>query len=138
MSDSSAIDTELMALLSGDQTLMALTPDGVFWDEAPPKSKRFVIVSLVEEHDESIFDGRAYEDALYLVKAVMLKSANGNIAAAAARIDTILEGATLLVTGYTPMVCARESRVRMTEVDEVDDTIRWFHRGGQYRVMMSL
>lgn len=137
MADSSAIDQALMAVLSGDQTLMALVPDGVFWEAAPPKATRFVLVSLVESHDEPMFDGRAYEDAVYLVTAVMLKTANGNIQGAAARMDVILEGATLFATGYTPMVIARESRVRLTEVDEVDDTIRWFHRGGHYRVVMS-
>jgi hypothetical protein len=147
MPDSSAIDDGLLALLSGDATLMALTPDGVFWDEAPPHAKLFVIVSLVDEADVRMFGGRAYEDALYLVKAVMLKTAMGSatgsppttlIQQAADRIDTVLEGASLLVAGYTPMTLEREARLRMTEVDDLDDRIRWFHRGGHYRVQMSL
>jgi hypothetical protein len=42
------------------------------------------------------------------------------------------------VTGYTWMTTHRENRIRQTEVDEVDPTLRWQHRGGQYRVQMSV
>jgi hypothetical protein len=28
-------------------------------------------------------------------------------------------------------------RIRVTEEDDDDATIRWFHRGGHYRVVMS-
>jgi len=92
----------------------------------------------VDEQDVPQFSGRSYEDALILVKAVALSTAGANIKSAAARIDTLLEGQTLTVSGYSPMLMRRESRVRMTEVDDVDPSIRWFHRGGQYRVVMSL
>jgi hypothetical protein len=110
----------------------------VAYDEAPQKSERFVIVSLVDEVDEGKFGGRAYEDALFLVKAVMLSTSGGNIQAAAARIDTLLEDQPLTVAGYTWMTTHREARVRITEVDEQDAAIRWQHRGGHYRVQMSL
>ncbi len=138
MADSSAIDNALMAKLGADATLLAICTNGVYWDEAPPGSTKFVIVSLVDEVDEPTFGGRAYEDALYLVKAVALSTAGANMQTAAARIDALLEDQTLTVSGYTHMVMHRESRVRMTEVDEVDADIRWFHRGGHYRVQQSV
>lgn len=139
MSDSSDIDQAIVAKLSADATLLALMPHGTYVDEAPAGSTKFVIVSLITQHDEPRFGGRLYEDALYLVKAVELKPASGagDIKAAAARIDTLLDGGTLTATGYTLMLMQRESRVRITEVDDQDTTIRWSHRGGQYRVMMS-
>lgn len=143
MPDSSAIDNAIIAKLGADATLLALVPNGVYWDEAPQHSPtrpmgRFVVVSLVDEVDEEKFGGRAYEDALYMVKVVMLSSAAGNIQAAAARVDALLEDQPLTVAGYAWMTMHRESRIRITEVDEVDASIRWQHRGGHYRVMMSV
>jgi len=141
MPDSQDIDTALLTKLSGDATLLALLPNGVWFDEAPPGSKRFVVVSLVDENDEQRFGARAAEDARYLVKAVMLTTAsptaNADIKAAAARIDVLLDNQTLTATGYASMLVERESRIRLTEVDDVDPTVRWYHRGGQYRVVMS-
>lgn len=137
--DSSDIDNALIVALGSDATLLALVPNGVFWDESPPGSTRFVIVSLVEEHDEIVFGGRSFEDALYEVEARMLSTVSGaNIKAAAARIDTLLDGATLTVAGYVTMTVRRESRTRQTEVDAADPSIRWYRRGGQYRVVMSV
>lgn len=138
MADSSDIDNALVAKLGADATLLALCPNGVYFDEAPPNLQRFVIVSLVEGLDVAKFGGRAYEDALYLVKAVMLSTAGGNIKSAAARIDALLEDTALTVSGYTLMTMHREDRVRMTEVDGNDASIRWFHRGGHYRVQCAV
>jgi len=136
--DSSDIDQALIAKLSSDAQLLALMPNGVYWDEAPPQSKQFVIVSFVTHADQRGFDGRAFEDALYLVKAVELSTVTvKNIKAAAARIDDLLENQPLTATGYSFMTMFREERVRATEVDDVDPSIRWFHRGGHYRVVMS-
>lgn len=144
MADSSDIDNALIAKLGSDVTLLALCPNGVYKDEAPQGATRFVIVSLVEESDEPVFGRRGYEDALYLVEARMLSTAGGNIKAAAARIDALLEdqplsGSPTLTPGYTWMTTYRESRLTpQVEVDEVDPSIRWFRRGGHYRVQMSL
>jgi len=145
MPDSQDIDTALLTKLSSDPTLLSYMPDNVWFDEAPPPSqnfvaRRFVRITLVDEHDESRFESRAFEEARYLVLAVALSTAPNaaaNVKSAAARIDELLEGATLMVSGYSTMVVERESRIRTTEVDDVDPTVRWYHRGGQYRVVMS-
>lgn len=137
MSDSSNIENAVIALLGADATLLGYCPNGAYFDESPPNSTRFVIVSLVDEHDVPMFEGRAFEDALLLVKAVMLSTAGGDVKAAAARIDTLLDQQTITVAGYNSLMLRREARVRYTEVDEVDQSIRWFHRGGQYRVVAS-
>jgi hypothetical protein len=138
VSDSSDIDNAIVMKLASDATLLALVPNGVYVDEAPPGATRFVIVSLVEEADEAVFGGRAIEDALYQVEARMLSTSGANIKAAAARIDALLEDQPLTVAGYTWMDCHRESRIRLTEVDEQDTTIRWVRRGGHYRVQMCV
>jgi hypothetical protein len=136
--DSSDIDAGLIAVLQNDATLKTLVPDGVFMDVAPPNMKRFVIVSLVLAEDRATFARREFEDILYLVKAVMVTSANGNIKAAASRIDALLEDQPFAAAGYGWMTSHREERVRYTEVDSVDATIRWLHRGGRYRVQMAV
>src|SRR5262245_13156209 len=138
MADGSDIDNALIAKLGSDAQLLALMPNGVYWGQAPPQSTRFVIVSLIDEADEQQFGGRSHEDAVYLVKAVSLSTANGDMKGAAARIDALLDGGDLVVPRYTLMAMYREVRVRPpVEVDDVDPTIRWYHRGGHYRVMMA-
>lgn len=150
--DSSDIDAAILAKLSSDTTLLGYMPHGVWWDLAPPPvagtttPTRFVVVSLADELDVPHQGARSYEDVLYLVKAVALAPASGpqpQIKQAAARIDELLDPQppagppTLTVAGYRLMKLERESRVRYTEVDEVDPTIRWYHRGGNYRVQLS-
>lgn len=137
MADSSDIDAALVQKLASDATLLGHALNGVYVDEAPPGATTFVIVSLISALDAQKFGGRAYEDALYLVKFVALSTAAANVKAAAARIDALLEGQPLTVAGYTLMTMHREERMRLTEVDEVDTSIRWHHRGGRYRVMVS-
>lgn len=129
---------------TGAGGLRTFLPDGVFWDEAGKSlvtgghSTRFVRVSLVEAHDAPMFEGRASEDCLYAVTAVVLSTISGaNVKAAAARIDTLLELGTLTIAGYGFQVMRRRNRIRVTEVDDVDPSIRWFHRGGHYQVMAA-
>lgn len=138
MSDSSLIDAALLALLEGDGPLQTLLPDGVYFDEAKQSAERFIIISMVTQSDEAVFSGRAIEDTLYLVKAVSLGTSGDTVKTAAARIDVLLEGQPLTVAGYNWMAMFREDRVRYTEVDEEDPSIRWQHRGGHYRVQMSV
>jgi hypothetical protein len=141
MPDSSDIDNALIAKLGADATLLALVPNGVYWGEAPPNSTRFVIVSLVEEIDYQQFGSRSHEETLYAVEARMLSTVatGANIKAAAARIDVLLENQPLTIPGYSHMTTFRDSRIRLDpEVDENDSTIRWYRRGGNYRVVASL
>lgn len=142
--DSSDVDAALVTKLQTDSTLAALMPGGVFVDEAPAGSTQHVIVSLVDEHDDPMFGARAIEEAVYLVKAVELSTvAVKNIKAAAARIDVLLDPqpplppATLEIVSYGLMVLRRVARVRQTEVDEADPSIRWSHRGGRYQLMVA-
>lgn len=142
MPDSSDIDNALVAKLGADAPLLALMPNGVYFDEGPAGATRFVVVSLIDEHDEAQFGSRAIEDALYLVKAVALSKPSTPLPAnvmkdAAARIDALLEDGTLTVPGYGLMTMHRDSRIRSTEVDQVDSSIRWQHRGGRYQVMVA-
>jgi hypothetical protein len=138
MADTSDIASALIAKLGSDAELLSLCPNGVYWDEAPPGSTRFVIVAFINAIDRGVFGKRAIEEGIYLVEARMLSTVQGaNIKRAAARIDELLEDQPLTVAGYTWSTMHRVEPVRMTEVDEVDPSIRWNRRGGQYFVEMS-
>jgi hypothetical protein len=126
----------LLARLAGDAVLRALCPHGVYLDEAPANATRFVIVSFVVGFDEPMFGGRGLEDVLYLVKSVMTTSDTS--AAAATRIQALLHHQPLAVVGAAMTVMRRRDRVRETEVDAVDPSMRWYHRGGRYQVVTSL
>jgi hypothetical protein len=141
MADSSDIDAALIAVLQADATLRTAMPDGVFFGLAGPSiatgknATRFVLVSILASEDRAVFGGRAIESVLYLVQAVSL---SGDSKGAAARIDQLLENHALTVAGYTWMSTAREQRIRELERDDVDPSIVWTHRGGMYRVEMSV
>jgi hypothetical protein len=140
-SDSSDVDAALLAVLRSDATLAALLPGGMFFDDAPPNSRAFGVLSVLSASDVQRFEGRSHEETLYLAKAVVLSTepdASATCKAAAARIDVLLDKTRIAATGYAPMACLREERVRYTETDDVDPTIRYLHRGGQYRVVMSI
>lgn len=137
MADSSDIEGALIQKLGSDATLLGICVNGVYPDIADDGMDRFVIVSLIDEVDEQMLGRRAFEDALFLVEARVRSNTNANIKAAAARIDALLEDTTLTVAGYCTMTVHREKRVRLTEVDELDKSIRWYRRGGEYRVVMS-
>lgn len=140
MPNSSDIDNALVAKLQADTALLALMPDGVYFnDKGPwPGAKRYVEVSLVTTDDVPMLQRRSHEEIRYQVKAVGLSKLNPDVNGAAARIDALLEGGSLTVSGYTCMVIKREQRIRYPEPDADDPTLRWWHRGAHYTVMMSV
>jgi Protein of unknown function (DUF3168) len=139
--DSGEIDNALVAVLSADAALMALVPDGVFFDEAPQGMQAFALVSLIEGLSRAQMgaatERRAAEDAEYIVKAVLLSGSSADAREAAARIDDLLEDQTIPIDGFTCLSIVRTGRIRDTEVDSVDATIRWQHRGGHYRILAA-
>lgn len=140
MTDSSEIDNALVAKLGADATLLALMPNGVYFVDVgpPPNSTRWVEVALVNTDDVQMFQRRSHEVIRYQVKAVGLATTNPDMKAAAARIDALLNRGTLSVSGYTTMIMQREMRIRYQEENADPPTLRWYHRGAQYTVMMSL
>lgn len=136
MADTSAVDAAILAKLLGDSTLMALVPDGVYWDIAKSSATRFVIVSQLAHEDTYQLGGSAWEVGEYLVKAVIKETSGVDAKTAAARIHTLLQDASLTITGYGLMRIQRAERVRYTEIDD-DADARWQHRGGRYSVWVT-
>src|SRR4029453_7516396 len=138
MPESTAIDVALLARLQADTTLQGLLPDGIHWAEAPPDVKQCGIVSLIIAEDHGVFGGRGIESILYLVKAVVFGLDAVPANDAAARIEVLLEDQPLTVATYAGMTCHREERIGYVDVDDRDPLLRWQHRGGPFRVEMSL
>lgn len=134
--DSSLIDAAIVTRLQSDATLMAMMPDGVYFDEAPPDKRNFVIVSVEREVDEGGFDGWILDDAVYNVKAVSFGTSGTKVKDAAYRIHQLLQDHNLQAAGFSCRLLQREGRFRYPEVDDIDPSIRWQHRGGTYRVQM--
>jgi len=101
-------------------------------------------VSQVLAADVDVFRQRAFEDALYLIEARALSTSGGDVRAAAARIDVLLDPqppaapASLTVAGYGLMGIKRIEFVRLRDFDDIDPSILWIRRGGRYRVQMAL
>jgi hypothetical protein len=143
MANSAKVDTGLLAKLLAYTPLTSIASDGIFWGIGQAGATRFVVVDLLDHHDEDVFGGRAIESSLYLVKYVERQDSAGgysNIRAAQAAdmIDTALAEQPLVAAGYTWMSCSREERVRILETDPDDPSVRWVHWGGHYRVEMSV
>lgn len=136
--DSSAVMNAIIAKLGSDTQLLAMMPNGVYEDIAPPGSTRFVIVSQVTADDDPFYLG-AIEHHWLTIEARSLSTANGDVRGAAVRIDALLEPqaperTTLTIPGYDLMGIEREEPLRHRETDEVDRSIIWLRRGHRYRV----
>jgi hypothetical protein len=138
MADPVEVDKAVIARLLADAPLMAICNDGIYWDIARHGATRFVIVSLVDHADTDTFNGAAYEEFEYFVKAVVLSTTGADVNTAAARIHAALQDAPLTPVGYTTMRCRRSGRIPpMTEPDDDNPDARWQHRGGRYSVWVS-
>lgn len=136
--DISLVQDAIMDRLRSDSLLRSICPDGVWWDTADEKSKRFIVVASLDADDRWVFGGRAWEDSLLLIKAVMLNSSGGSVKQAAVRIDALLEKWQADIPGFGHLSMSREEPVRYTERDSENTAIRWLHRGGHYRVHAAI
>jgi hypothetical protein len=137
MADSAAIDAALIGQLLTDPTLGSLLPDGVFIDQANPGAERYVLITVTAAPDEGMFGGRAFESPVYLVLAVATSRSGANVSAAAARIDTLLDGVDLTPVGYAPTTFRRIRRWRRRDPDLQDASIKWDMRGGEYQAIVA-
>jgi len=137
--DVAAVDAALIATLAADAALTALLPDGVYVDVAPSNKTRFVIVQQQTHEDVEGFGPTGlYESVQYRVTARVLASTGADVNAAAARIHALLHDQVIAaITGYAHMSTLRVERVKFTEVDAIDNDIRWQIAGGDYELFVS-
>lgn len=134
MASVAAIDQAIIARLSSDAALAALAPGGVFRETAPQGATTpFVIVEGMTHRDEYAIGSSAYEELIYLVKGIAQSTSGTSAQSIADRVQALLHGVTLTITGYRAMLVQREERVAYVEIDDESDR-RWQHRGALYRV----
>jgi hypothetical protein len=128
------LEEAVITALRADSTLDTLAPGGVWQDIAPPAcAEPFVIVTLqADEETYEQTESTAFETAHVLIKAVGQYTTRAAVKAAAARIYTVLQHATITVSGGYAMDCSRESRIAYVEAD---GPMRWQHAGGIYQVV---
>ncbi|MEP7304214.1 MAG: hypothetical protein ABJA98_01725 [Acidobacteriota bacterium] len=138
MPESFRVTNALLEKLRADAALMALMPDGAWFAEAPPGATRFVIVSAIASPITPMFGGPAYVDKLYGLDARALSTMNGDVQAAASRLNALVDGGDLVVDDWGVMVMrVVEDFELVVEVDDVDASIRWNRCGGQVQVMVA-
>lgn len=133
----SDVDLALLGKLSADAQLKTLMPDGCYWDISPSGKTRIVIVKLMGHDLTDMFGGEAFEQPLYLVKAVELSTSAANVINAAKRIDQLLNNQALTISGYSLMTLQYQEYIRYAEADSTNPDARWQHCGGMYLISVS-
>ena len=126
------VDKAVFATLNV-QSLMDLATGGIFNTIAPSGAVfPIVIFNPLSKLDEYSFSGR-YGNALYVVKAITDEQLSlvtaSNIDG---QIDTLMQDATLTITGFTHLLCRRMGDISFEE--DISGAIR-HHVGGQYRII---
>jgi hypothetical protein len=123
--------------LSSDSTLLGCAPGGGYRTLAATTTLTpYWIAIFMAGTTTTNFGGvRGYVSLLYQVKAVGPASVTGQIANAAARIDTLITSATQqAVTGGIIKSCIQTQPIEMDEL-VVKET--WTNLGGLYRLMIT-
>lgn len=133
-----AVDRALYAALSGSTALTSLLAGGtadpsVFQFLAPEGADPpYVIYAEQAGTPAHVFTGVAFENEVYLVKAVTLGPSAALAGTIATTIDQVLADQPLTVSGYANRYLRRVSNV---DYPEVTSGQRYHHRGATYRVL---
>lgn len=135
-----AIDAAIYSKLTASAALTSLTSGGtanpgVYQWLAPENADPPYVIYNVQSPSvprRTMGTAVAFEDTVYLVKAVTQEPSAKLAGSILARIDEALNDQPLTIGGYTHLYLRRESGV---EFPEVSDGLRYMHRGGLYRLM---
>lgn len=130
------IEQAVIQKLGADATLASLAPGGIWLDVAPETATEPYIIVNLQSHLDTVAmsDALSFETAFLLVKAIVSGGSAASAQTAADRVQTLLHGTTLTITGGTLMSMTRSGRVRYVEVDGDQ---RFQHVGALYEVAVS-
>jgi hypothetical protein len=140
---STPIRRALYGKLAGDTTLnnlLASPPSGysksIFDSEAPPQATYPFLVFFKQAGTptESFGDPDALDTDVWLVKGVDRGTSADTVEAIQARVQVLLNDATLSISGATLQYLRRESDVQYAEIR---DGVTYRHAGAQYRLITS-
>jgi hypothetical protein len=140
---STAVRRAIYGRLSSDTTLSNLLgaaapgySKGIYYQVAP-EGAAFPYVVFQHQSGvptEAMQDPSAYETDVWLVKAVDRNTSADTAESIAARIQTLLNDATLTISGATHLYLRRQSDV---DYPEVDEGIQYKHCGALYRLIFD-
>lgn len=137
MSNSIDVDIAVLNRIASDATLKTIMPDGTWWKVSASGKTRVVLLDLLHHEVTEMQGAIAYEQMLYLVKAVEYSQSGLNVINAAKRIQALLLDAVFPITGYTVMRIQLSELVHYAEPDSANPDQRWQHCGAVYRVSVS-
>lgn len=131
-----SLEAALRAKLAADATLVGLLGGTAIWNALAPQGSPYpqVQFSLQAGTDDNETPRRS-KQFVYLVKGVAQAGGMTQAGAIDDRIDVILNGSSLTVSGWSTFWLHRESDVRYAE--QSDDGKSYFHAGGLYRIRME-
>ena len=131
----------IYSTLTGDETLMEMIPDeDCHRHFAPPSTPQPYLVMDYRPPggtagaDVQKFGGRAYTDLLFELRATGPSKLYTEIALAASRVDDLLQGTNIAVSGGTIMACFRHEPI---EEDVLIEGEAWCNLGGAYRMLIA-
>lgn len=136
--DPNVFDQAIYNKLVGSTALTALTTGGtaapsIYQHMAPGTAAgTYVIYNRQASTPMHTMPTVAIENELFQVKAVVLSDSARAAGTVAAKIEQALTNDVLTITGYTPILCRRESGIDYPELGPGGQ--RFFHRGAIYRV----
>jgi hypothetical protein len=140
---STAVRRAIYGKLAGDTTLNALLgtpPTGysksIYHQEAPDGANYPFVVFQKQSGTptEAMGVPSALENDIWLVKAIDRGSSSDTAEAAQARVQVLLNDASLSISGSTLLYLRRQSDV---EYPEVDNGVRYSHAGALYRLVTT-
>lgn len=137
-----ATEAALYSKLAGATALTSLLAGGtaspsVYPDPAPAGADTPYVVYSESSGSVPVrvMGGVAYENALYLVKAVDQSRDQMRAGTIKKQIDAALDGPDLTIAGHNHMRCSREQNVSYRELLPGGELVQ--HRGALYRVQAS-
>lgn len=125
------VDKAMFAALNVTGVL-EVAPGGVHNSVAPQGTlPPWVVFQAMSKEDEHTFNGR-FAAMVYMVKGVTQSTWPKAAMDIDTVIDTTLEDATLTISGFSPLLCRRQSDIYF--IEEAGGNI-WQHIGGLYRVI---
>jgi hypothetical protein len=136
--DPNAFDKAMKARLASHAPLITELGGGTaIYESVAPQGATFPLVIFnvqVASVPVRTLNQVAYENMVYLVKGVTGDPSPARCGTLAKLIETALIAAPLTVDGYGHMLCQREQSVSF---HEVIDGVRYYHRGGMYRLQAT-
>lgn len=137
---STAVRRSLYGKLAGDTTLNALlgaAPTGyahsIFYQEAPEGATfPFLVFSKSSGVPTWAFKADAMDSEVWMVRATDRSTSADAAEAIAARVDALLNDASLSISGRTLLYLRREGDI---DFSEVTDGVKYAHSGATYRVI---